>query len=137
MCRRIWQDGKFLEIDEPQELADRVLQTLRFYQEEADEAREKAAKTREEVAADIVNEYADENMRLKNELSFAIASVSSEKELNDYTIFQCEHLACRNTKATGGMMPIIQQIGTGIGVCTYLECPVCHEKKDITDTSVW
>ena len=27
--------------------------------------------------------------------------------------------------------------GTGIGTCYAVECPICHEKEDITDTSSW
>lgn len=27
--------------------------------------------------------------------------------------------------------------GTGIGTCYEIECPICHEKEDITDTGSW
>lgn len=27
--------------------------------------------------------------------------------------------------------------GTGIGTCYEIECPICHEKEDITDTGNW
>lgn len=27
--------------------------------------------------------------------------------------------------------------GTGIGTCYTIECPICHEKEDITDTGSW
>ena len=27
--------------------------------------------------------------------------------------------------------------GTGVGTCYKIECPICHEKEDITDVSNW
>ena len=137
MSFRVWEDGKFTEIDSPDDLVNRVKTSLEYYHNEMKRAREKANKTREEVAAGIVNEHDAENARLKEELSFAIASVSSEKELDAYISFTSRHLACRNTKATGGACPWIMQYATGIGMTTKLRCPVCGQEEDITDTSVW
>lgn len=133
----VGKNGKCVRILEPQELADNVLQTLLFYKEEMEEARMIAARTQEEVAADIENKFAGENARLNQQLKFSIASVSSEKELEDYNNFVNEHLVCRQTKATGGALPIITQYATGIGMCTKIKCPVCLKEWDITDTSVW
>lgn len=137
MKRRIYKDGKFFEIQDPQDLADTVFENLQYYLENMKEAKERAAMTREEVAREIKNEYAKENRMLNQELKFSIASVSSEKELNDYNAFVEKHLVCRQTKATGGALPIISQYATGIGICTKLTCPVCGAEQDITDTSVW
>ena len=133
----VGKNGKFIRILEPQELADNVLQNLLFYKEEMEEARMIAARTQEEIAADIENKFAEENARLNQQLKFSIASVASEKELEEYNNFVSKHLICRQTLSTGGAAPIIMQHGTGIGVCTTLKCPVCLEEKDITDTSVW
>jgi hypothetical protein len=137
MAFYVHENGDFKHILEPQELVDSVRQTLCYYQDEAMRAREKASKTREEVARGIKNEYAKENRLLNQKLKFSIASVSSEKELNDYNAFVEKHLVCRQTKATGGALPIISQYATGIGICTKLTCPVCGAEQDITDTSVW
>ena len=137
MCFRLWQDGKFVEIDEPEELASRVRQTLKYYKDQMEMAEQKAAKTRNEVAAEIINEHDDENRDLKQRLRFSIAKVYSEPELEAYESFLTRHLVCRQTKSTGGAMPWIMQHGTGIGVTTRLRCPVCGEEKDITDTSIW
>lgn len=131
------ENGEFLEIYDPPELADIVQKNLQFYRQEMNDAKEKSAKTREEVALEIKNEYAKENRMLNQKLKFSIASVSSEKELNDYNAFVEKHLVCRQTKATGGALPIIKQHATGLGMCTKLVCPVCHEEWDITDISVW
>ena len=137
MKRRIYKDGKFFEIQDPQDLADTVFENLQYYLENMKEAKEKAAMTREEVAKEIKNEYAAENELLKQQLKFSISSVASEKELKDYIDFVNTHLMCRQTKATGGALPIISQYATGIGICTKLTCPVCGAEQDITDTSVW
>lgn len=137
MKRRIYKDGKFFEIQDPQDLADTVFENLQYYLENMKEAKEKAAMTREEVAKEIKNEYAAENELLKQQLKFSISSVASEKELKDYINFVNTHLMCRQTKATGGALPIISQYATGIGICTKLTCPVCGAEQDITDTSVW
>lgn len=137
MKRRIYKDGKFFEIQDPQDLADTVFENLQYYLENMKVANEKAAMTREEVAKEIKNEYAAENELLKQQLKFSISSVASEKELKDYIDFVNTHLMCRQTKATGGALPIISQYATGIGICTKLTCPVCGAEQDITDTSVW
>ena len=137
MSTRLWKDGKFVEIDTPDALSQRVRDTLEYYREKMTYAIGEAMKTREEVAAEIVNKHDEENEELKSELRFTIASVASEQELEAYNAFTKDHLKCRTTRATGGKMPIIQQIGTGIGVITELTCPVCGAKQDITDTSVW
>ena len=137
MKRRIYKDGKFFEIQDPQDLADTVFENLQYYLENMKEAKEKAAMTREEVSKEIKNEYAAENELLKQQLKFSISSVASEKELKDYIDFVNTHLMCRQTKATGGALPTISQYATGIGICTKLTCPVCGAEQDITDTSVW
>ena len=130
-------NGEFLEIYDPPDLADIVQKNLQFYRKEMNDAKVKAAKTREDVAKDIMNEHEEENELLKQQLKFSIASVASEKELKDYIDFVNTHLMCRQTKATGGALPTISQYATGIGICTKLTCPVCGAEQDITDTSVW
>lgn len=86
----------------------------------------------------LLNEYEAENKMLRDQLRFAVATLSSEKELEAYNAFVAKHnQSCRNTKATGGMMPYIKQIGHGLGCCTTVYCQVCGASKDITDSSVW
>jgi len=137
MTVRLWQDGRFVEIDSPDVLAQRVRDTLMYYCERMDDAVAEASMTRDEVAAEIINKHDKENEELKRKLRFSIASVHSEKELDNYINFTKAHLKCRATLATGGKMPIVQQTGTGIGVITELTCPVCGAKKDITDNTIW
>ena len=101
-------------------------------------ARALANKTREEVAAAIENQYAEENKLLKEQLRFSFGQFSSEKELNAWKTFVKKHESCRlQTKHDGGKMPYIIPYGTGIGQQVTAVCQVCGAREDITDTSVW
>ena len=137
MCYKIWQDGKFIEIDEPHELATRVQQTLTYYKEKMDAAVALANRNSKEIYDDAQREFQREIDYLKEDLRFSVARLSSEKELEAYNNFVNEHLRCRTTKATGGKMPWIMQTANGIGASTIIRCPVCGEEENITDTSVW
>ena len=131
-------DGQnFKKIYGAKELSQAVLDTIAYHEQRAKEAIERANKTREEVAQEIKNEYAQENARLKEELRFAIATLSSEKELDAYNAFVNKHRKCRLTKATSGMIPYVIQRGHGLGCCTTVYCQVCNKSEDITDSSVW
>ena len=138
MCYRIWRDGKFETVEEPQEIADSVLKTLTYYLEEMKRYKAQAAKTREEVEKEVAGEYLAENNRLHDRIRFSIAEVHSDKELDAYNTFCDKHLPCRlKCKINGGAVPYIMQYGTGLGMITKLKCPVCGDTTDITDTSVW
>ena len=138
MCYRVWRDGKFELVEEPQEIADSVLKTLTYYLEKMKQYKAEAEKTREEVERDVVGEYQSENEQLCNRIRYTIAEVHSDKELESYNAFCDKHLPCRlKCKINGGAVPYIMQYGTGLGMITKLKCPVCGETTDITDTSVW
>ncbi|MBR3739473.1 MAG: hypothetical protein IKN04_03325 [Clostridia bacterium] len=131
-------DGQnFKKIYGAKELSQAVLDTIAYHEQRAKEAIERANKTREEVAQEIKNEFAEENARLKEQLRFSVATLSSEKELRAYNDFVDEHRTCRLTKATGGMIPYVIQHGHGLGCCTTVYCQVCGASKNITDSSVW
>ena len=132
-------DGEnFKEIYNARKLSQIVLDTISYHEQRAKEATERANKTREEVAQEIKNEWEAENRNLKERLRFSVASLSSEKELADYTAFVEAHEACRlKSKMDGAKMPYVKQFGTGVGCCTYVYCQVCGQRKDITDSSVW
>lgn len=100
--------------------------------------REVAHRSKEEVAREIQNEYSEENRRIRDELRFSIASLSSELELTRYNAFCKAHDPCRlRSRSDGGKMPYVIQVGTGVGVATKVFCQVCGASEDITDTSVW
>lgn len=79
-----------------------------------------------------------ENAELKKRLELSYGRFSSEKELKAFNAFVKKHTKCRlKHKINGGKMPYVIPYGTGIGQCVTVVCPVCGEKKEITDTSVW
>ena len=79
-----------------------------------------------------------ENESLKQRLSLSYGQFSSEKELKAFKAFSKKHAKCRaNFKADNGRAPYIIPDGTGLGTCVTAVCPVCGEKKEITDISVW
>ena len=119
-------------------LANQVHDTIKKYHDTAQRALEKAAMTKEEVKSEVINEYAQENERIKAELRYAVAFLYSDAELEAYNEFVKEHEPCRlDLKVNGGKMPYVVQTGTGIGVCTKVCCQICGASKDITDTSIW
>ncbi len=58
--------------------------------------------------------------------------VFSGKEREEYRAFRDRHYESCKSKSY-----IIELSGTGIGECISVQCPVCGEKADITDTSDW
>ena len=59
--------------------------------------------------------------------------VMSDKEMEADKAFRDEHYKkCKN-----GHHYIYELTGSGLGVGIDVVCPVCGEKKDITDTSNW
>jgi hypothetical protein len=38
---------------------------------------------------------------------------------------------------TCGAEPVVEYHGTGIGTAIDVECPVCHEREDVTDYGSW
>ncbi len=132
------EGGEIKEICRADKLANLVKDSIHYYEEDAKAAREKAAKTKEEVAAEIVNEYAEENRRIKSKLDRAVAILASEKELEAYRKFCDEHKQClSSSRAHWGRVPYVVQMGTGVGVCSRVVCQVCGEEQDITDMDVW
>lgn len=119
------------------ELSDVVYNTLKFYEDRADEAREQARKTREEVMQEIHNEWDEENQRLKERLRLSLVELNSQKELDDYNAFVAKHKNCKGSRIGNDCTPLFRQYGTGFGVGTVLFCPICSESVDITDTSCW
>ena len=80
----------------------------------------------------------NENEDLKQRLSLSYGQFSSEKESKAFESFYKEHEKCRlNSKADAGRLPYVIPYGTGIGTCVTAVCPVCGEKREITDISTW
>ena len=131
-------NGKFTEVLSAKALARQVANSVQYDEDRANECAERARKTKEEVKAEIVNEYEEENKQLRERLRFSWGEFGSEKELEAYNEFVNEHMHNRTTsKANGGLQPYIIPHYTGIGCAKTVVCQICGQTKDITDTSVW
>ena len=74
----------------------------------------------------------------KNRLSLVYGEFDSRKEKKDWEKFYREHEKCRSAlKINAGRIPYVVEVGTGIGTCRKVVCPICGAEKDITDISVW
>jgi len=122
----------------PDDLAKIVRDSTLYYVREAERAFKSAAKTREEVKSETLNEYERENEQLKKKLRFSVARLGSDSELEMYKQFCDEHKKCMSgDRANWGKAPYVKQYGTGMGTCTEVYCQVCGAHKDITDMSNW
>lgn len=132
-----YYSSKMASVYPADDLAQLVKDSVEYYEEQARLAREKANKTREEVRKETINEYEEENRLLKKRLEYAVAFLGSDLELDRYKEFVAEHKKCRCNKTNSGMIPYVQQYGTGVGVATTVVCQVCGATKDITDVNSW
>lgn len=120
------------------DLANLVRDSVEYYSEMSDRAFETARKTREEVKAEVINEYAKENEEIKAKLKYAVVQLGSDLELERYKQFCHDHEKCLETcKANWGRTPYVRQTGTGIGVASVVVCQVCGAQQDITDFNNW
>ena len=90
-------------------------------------------KSRDEVR----EEFKAEIEALQDELNRSYMRLS-EKEDEAYHNFITKHYKLHNDgkyKRDEGI--IVHMVGTGVGTCYRIECPICHESEDITDVSNW
>lgn len=93
----------------------------------------RAQKNRDEIRA----EFEAEIEALEDKLNHSLA-IFSDLEQERYRTFINKHYQLHNNskyKKNDGIT--IHMVGTGLGTCYTLECPVCHETEDITDVSSW
>ena len=93
----------------------------------------RATKNRDEIRA----EFEAEIEALEDKLDHSLA-IFSDLEQERYRTFINKHYQLHNNgkyKKNDGIT--VHMVGTGVGTCYELECPVCHEKEDITDVSSW
>ena len=130
--------GDLIAENDASRLANEVHDLIKYYHDIAQRATERADRTEAQVRADIVNEFAHENECLRRELKYSVACVHSDMELEAYNRFVEDHQKCQlNFKIDSGKMPYVVQVGTGVGVCTKVCCPICGTVTDITDMSIW
>lgn len=86
---------------------------------------------------EIRMEFEAEIEALEDKLNHSLA-IFSDLEQERYKAFINKHYQLHNNdkyKKNNGIT--IHMVGTGVGTCYTLECPVCHETEDITDVSSW
>ena len=135
---KVYKSGQLNELYDANSLAALVKDSVQYYQEQAKEATERANKTYEEVKAQIVNEYEEENKRLRKDSELVWLRFSTSKEQEDYKKFVEKHKPCQKTsRANSGRWPYLIPVGTGLGTSLTVVCPICGEKEDITDIGAW
>ena len=93
---------------------------------------------KKDAVALVSKEILNENEYLKKKLEYSFGEFSSLKEKEMYCEFSKQHEHNRkNLKIQSGKVPYIIQTYTGVGICKEVVCPICGEKQDITDISVW
>jgi hypothetical protein len=93
----------------------------------------RANKNRDEIRM----EFEAEIEALEDKLDHSLA-IFSDLEQERYRAFINKHHQLHNddeNKKSDGIT--IHMIGTGVGICYTLECPICHETEDITDVASW
>ena len=94
-------------------------------------SRQELEKSRDEVRQEFIDEITD----LKYKLKRSIGNLT-EKEYERYISFIEKHYKLhRKDKKYIGIT--VHLLGCGMGTSYELECPICHETEDITDTDSW
>lgn len=117
----------FLSIGE-QDVQEAFGTLVKFLQDAKDrekQARAELSKRNE----DVLGEY---KRQVEKKLSECFLFFSAKERISYDAFVKRHYKKCAN----GGKMTI-HLTGTGIGCCYQLECPVCHEQVDITDTESW
>ena len=132
-------DGEHLQqIYDEKELSDAVFNTIKWYKDCNKEIAERNQKLHDDAEAIVRHEYEAEIAHLKQRLALSYGEFASQKEKDAYNDFEQRHMHERLTmKIQGGKAPYLIPTGTGIGTHLEVVCPICGEKENITDTSVW
>lgn len=135
---RVYNNDDSFELYGGEQLAEIVKKNVEWYKRRYEAATEKAARDKEAIRQEVLNEYAEENARLREELALSYGSFTYEEEKQRYDEFCKEHVECRrNSRISFGRIPYVIATGTGIGVGYDVVCPVCGAKKDITEVARW
>lgn len=131
-------DDNHYSVYNADDLAALVYDSINYYQNNAQQANERANRTEDEVKQAIKQEYEDEINRLKHRLELSYGQFNSEQEKQAYYDFYKMHNNCRIAKKINlSRKPYIISIGNGIGIQYIVVCPICGASKDITDTEEW
>ena len=126
------------EILTADEAARKVRDSIEFY-----ESRAKMMEERNKILIDNAKEWVENKLKIENEnlkrrIKLCLVELQSEKELESYLDFKNKHEKCRAcAKIYQYQFPYVIQVGNSFGYTSTAICPICNEKKDITDTEVW
>lgn len=132
--------GETKKIYSPKELVKQLEDTLTYFEQNMMNSRALANKTREELRQEVKKEYENELKNLHEWQRLTLIHFNSQKEKEDYENFwnkhNKKHYGTQPRKAVLNAL-ILHPYGSGIGCGLVIECPECHEKKDITDSTCW
>lgn len=121
-----------------EELSAAVFDSIKYYRDRCEELTRKNKELHERALEMANDELKDEIQSLQKRLSMSYGEFSSQKEKNAYEDFERRHMHERLTmKIQGGKCPYLIPTGTGVGTHLEVVCPICGEKENITDMSVW
>lgn len=110
-------------------LMERLERCFKSLEEENNTLREFEKKTYDELREEFA-----ENIKRTNERYERSPIIFSAIENNRYKAFIQKHYELHKQRANGISLHLS---GDGIGTCITVECPICHEKEDITDNDNW
>ena len=121
-----------------EELSTAVFDSIKYYRERCEELTRRNKELHERALEMANDELKDKIQSLQEKLSMSYGEFSSQKEKDAYKDFERRHMHDRLTmKIQGGKCPYLIPTGTGIGTHLEVVCPICGEKENITDMSVW
>ncbi len=111
---------------------------LTYLETENANLREQVKALEADAESVVIDKLKEKIASLEERLSLSYGEFASKKELKAFKAFEKKHMHQRATsKIQSGEAPYIVPHGTGIGTCFTVVCPICGEKKDITDVSCW
>lgn len=111
---------------------------LNALEEENASLREQVSALEANAESVVIDKLKEKIASLEERLSLSYGEFASKKELKAFKAFEKKHMHQRATsKIQSGEAPYIVPHGTGVGTCFTVVCPICGEKKDITDISCW
>ena len=124
--------NNFFKVYSPEELTKIIKESVEFYHNQYEEAIAEIKKTKEELRQEVKEEYENELKNLREWRRLTLIHFNSQKEKEAYE----KHYGAKLRKV-GLSDLILHPYGSGIGCGLTVECPECHEQKDITDITRW
>ena len=110
-------------------LMERLEHCFQSLEDENTLLRKHEKKTYNELRAEFADDLKNINKRFDRS-----PIIFSELENERYRAFIKKHDDLHKLRTNGISLHLSQN---GVGTCIELECPVCHEKEDITDDTSW